>query len=88
MEVGLGPGDFVRWKPGSPKKGPQPPHSILAHVCCNQTAGCIKVLLGTEVGLGPGDTVVDGDLAPLKGTQPPISAHVYCGQTVAHLSYC
>ena len=24
----------------------------------------------------------------MKGAQPPISAHVYCGQTVAHLSYC
>jgi len=29
-------------------------------------------------------------LPPKKGSQPPphFSAHVYCGQTVAHLSYC
>ena len=45
----------------------------------------------TEVGLGPGNTVLDGDLAPPQktGTVPlQFSAHVYCGQTVAHLSYC
>jgi len=26
--------------------------------------------------------------APKKGTVPQFSAHVYCGQPVAHLSYC
>jgi len=47
--------------------------------------------LGKEVGLGPGHIVLDGD--PV-GTQRPraapphFSAHVYCGQTVAHLSNC
>jgi len=35
-----------------------------AHVCCGQTAGCIRIPLGTEAGLGPGDIVSDGDLAP------------------------
>jgi len=46
--------------------------------------------IGAEVGLGPGDIVLDGDLqSPRKGAQPPpLSAHVYCGQTVAHLSNC
>jgi len=46
--------------------------------------------LGTEVDLGPGDIVLDGDPAPpRKGAQQaPFSAHVYCGETVAHLSYC
>ena len=46
---------------------------------------------GMEVGLGPGDIVLDGDpaLPTRKGIQqPPLSAHVYCGQTVAHLSNC
>jgi len=40
--------------------------------------------------LGSGHIVLHGDPAPSKGTQPPptILAHVYCGQTVAHLSYC
>ena len=57
--------------------------------------------LGKEVDLGPGDTVLDGDPAPQwkgaqqdpptprKGAEQPLphfSAHVYCGQTVAHLS--
>jgi len=50
--------------------------------------------LGTEVGLGPGDIVLGGDPAPPKmGHSTPtfrfmsvvaFSAHVYCGQTVAH----
>ena len=45
--------------------------------------------LGMEVGLGPGDFVLDGGRSPpSKGTAPQFSAHVYCGQTVAHLSYC
>ena len=58
---------------------------------CGQVVGCIKMPLGTEVGLSPGDTVLDGDQAhPQKGTKqaPHFSAHVYCGQTVAHLSNC
>ena len=51
--------------------------------------------LDTEVGLGPGDIVLDGDPAPSteRGTAFPyfladvcIAAHVYCDQTVAHLS--
>jgi len=45
-----------------------------------------------EVGLGPGDIVLDGHQGfPLQkgGTAlSQFSAHVYCGQTVAHLSYC
>ena len=46
--------------------------------------------LGTEVGLGPGDIVLDEDPAPLKRDTAPshFSAHVYCGQTIAYLSYC
>jgi len=42
-----------------------------------------KMLLGTEVGLGSGHIVLDGDPAP-----PQFSDDVFCGQTVAHLSYC
>jgi len=48
--------------------------------------------LGTEVGLGPGDIVLDEDPAPTeRGTAAlpkHFVAHVYCGQTVAHLSNC
>jgi len=61
-------------------------------VHCGRTVGWIKMPLGTEVGLGQGDAVLDGDPAPpRKGAQQPpphFSAHVYCSQSVAHLSYC
>jgi len=33
--------------------------------------------LGTQVGLGPGDIVLD---------TPHLLGHVYCGETVAHVS--
>ena len=50
----------------------------------------MKMPLGIEVGLSPGDVVLDGDPAALRktGLSPQFSAHVYCSQTVAHLSYC
>jgi len=49
--------------------------------------------LGTEVGLGPGQIVLMGTQLPLPERRialaaPLFPAHVYCGQTVAHLSYC
>ena len=52
--------------------------------------GWIKMKLGMQVGLGPGHTVLDRDPAPLpkRGTAAQLSAHVYCGQTVANRSYC
>ena len=47
-----------------------------AHVYCGQTAGSIRIPLGTEVGLSPGDIVLDGDPAPSSqrktGTPPPL----------------
>jgi len=46
-----------------PKNGTAPQFS--AQVCCGQTAGWIKMTLGTEIGLGPGDNVLNGDPAPL-----------------------
>jgi len=48
----------VRWGPSSP---PQ----FSAHVRCGQTAGRIKMPLGTEVGLDPGDCVRWGPSSPL-----------------------
>jgi len=61
-------------------------------VYCGQTAGWIKTPHGTEVGFGPGEVVLHGVPAlhpPQKtGHSPQFSAHVCCGQTVAHLSYC
>ena len=54
-------------------------------VYCGQTAGCIKMSLGTEIGLGEGHIALDRDLAPpLKGAEQPLpmhfSAHVYCAK--------
>jgi len=88
------------WYGGRPRPGyivldgdPAPPkrHSpqLSSHVCCGQTPGWIKMPLGTEVGLGRGEIVLDGDQLPPKGAKhSQFSAHVYCGQTVAHLSNC
>jgi len=47
-----------------------------------QTAGLIKMPLGTKVGVGLSDIVLDEDPAPpIKSHSPHFSAHVYCGQT-------
>jgi len=77
-QVGLGPR----------KKG----HSLPIYGPCLlcQTAGWIKMPLDAEVGFGRGHIVLDGNAAPhRKGhSSPPLYGHVYCGQTVAHLSYC
>jgi len=40
------------------------------------------------VDLGPGHIVLDGDPAVPESSSPLFSAHVYCGHTGAHLSYC
>jgi len=47
--------------------------------------------LGKEVDLGPGHIVLDGNpvgTQPLTASPPHFWAHVYYGQTVAHLSKC
>jgi len=84
MELGLGPGDFVRWGTRSPpQKGVGAPQ-FSAHVYCGQRAGWIRMVLGIEIGLSPGDFVLDGGPAPpQKGRSPTpqFSAHLYCGQT-------
>ena len=86
-EVDLGPDHTVLSddQPPAPKGSKVPSPLLLhplPHVCCNQTAGWIKMRLGTEVGVGPGDIVLDGDPAslPLKRHSPQFVAHVYCGQ--------
>jgi len=57
---------------------------FLAHVCCGQTAGWMKMLLGMEVGRGPGNIVRCGpSLPPLPKRALPakFSAHACCGET-------
>jgi len=64
MQVGLGSGHIVLdWDPAPP---PLKGHSsqFSAHVYCDQTAGWIKMVPGTEVGLSPGDFLLHGDPAP------------------------
>jgi len=59
----------VRWEPSSPpQKGGGAPPQFSAHVHCGQTAGWIKMTVGTEVGLGSGYIVLDWDLTPLPKT--------------------
>jgi len=81
VEVGLGPGHIVL--DGDPALPSPKVHSpqFLAHICCGQMAGWIKMPLGGEI--GPSDIVLDGDPAPPrpKGAEPQFSSHVYCGQT-------
>ena len=65
----------ARWGPRSrlPKRGAQ----FLTHVYCGQTAGWMKLVLGTEVGLIPGDFVLHGDPAPPpKGGGAPLP--IFC----------
>jgi len=62
----------ARWGPRSPssESGHRPQFS--APVCCDQTAGWIKMPLRVMVGLGPGNIVLDADPAPPRsGTAPP-----------------
>jgi len=64
---------------------------FLAHVSCCQTAGWIRIPIGTQVGLGSGGIVLDGELAVPHGkghSSPHFSVHGYCDLTVAHLSNC
>jgi len=46
--------------------------------------------LDMEVGLGRGNILLDEDQLPTERDQQPLHflAHVYCGQTVPHLSNC
>jgi len=73
MEVVLGPGHLVL--DGDPQRGTVPPQ-FLAHVCCGQTAGWMKMPLGGEVHLGPGHIVLDGDQLTQRGTAPNFSHSV------------
>jgi len=65
MEVGLGSGDILlNGDPVPPKKEHSLPQ-FSAHVCCGQTAACIRIPLGTEVGVSLGDIVLDRNPASL-----------------------
>jgi len=60
MHIGLGPGHFVldgNPAPSPQKEGRDPTFSAYG---CGQTAGWIKMALGTEESLSPGDFLLDG----------------------------
>ena len=84
----------VRWGPRSPlpkRGGRSPSRKFSAHVYCGQTAGWIKMPLGTKVGLSPGDSVLGTQLPPppTTGAQQTSSFRpMSIVATVAHLSYC
>jgi len=71
----------VRWGPSCTPTGAQLPQ-FSAHVYCGQTAGWIKMPLGTKVGIGPGDIVLDADPAPpiKRGRAAPTFRPMYCGR--------
>jgi len=95
MEVGLGPGDIVLDGNPAPPKRCTAPHfrsmsavaKLLDGLRCGQTAGWIKMPLGTEVGLCSGDIVLDGtELPSPKEHSPQFSVHVCCGQMAGCIS--
>ena len=88
MEVGLDLGHIVL--DGDPAPLPKGGHSpqFSVHVCCGQMPGWIKMPLGTKVGLRQAALCYMRTKLPFpKGAHTQFSAHIYCGQTVAHLSY-
>jgi len=59
-EIELGSGDIVLdGDPAPPNKGPHP--HLSTGIYSGQTAGWIKMPVGTEVELGPGHLMLDGD---------------------------
>ena len=92
LEVELAAGHIVLDGDPAPKGAEPPNFRPMSVVPMSVVGGWIKMPLGREVGLSPGHIVLDGDPAPpprKKGhSSPLVSAYVYCGQTVAHLSHC
>jgi len=84
MQVGVGPSDFVLHGDPLPQKGAQPPLQFLETGCLLWPNGCID---RDATWPRPCHIVLDVYPAPSKGHSLQFSAHVYYGQTVAHLSY-
>jgi len=92
--LGQGMHIVLVWRPSSsPPNGA--PHAAPSHfsvIVAKPVDGSRFKMPYREVGFGPGDIVLDlpGRSTPHgKGNSSPhFSAHVYCGQTVAHLSRC
>jgi len=85
MEVGLCPVHIVLDGDTAPlhKKADRAPSQFPAHLCCGQTAACIKMPLGTEVGLGLRNIVFDLDPATPKKKGTPTPTQFWPMSTVA-----
>jgi len=83
MEVGLGPGDCVRWGPSSTSKGGGHSAQIFGPCLLCPNGWMNQNTTRYRGSLSPGDIVSDMDPAPapLKGHSPRFSADVRCGQT-------
>jgi len=89
-EVGLGSGDILLdGDPAPPPKKGGTASLTYRPIHCGERLDGSRYI-GRDVDLGPGHIVLDGDpVPPESGTAAPtlFSVHVYCDQTVAHLSY-
>jgi len=85
-EVGLSPGHIPQ---GGCTAAPPQFSAHVYRIFYLYLSGWIKTPL-SMAHLGSGQILLDGDPSPpRKGLDGPLfSAHVYCGETVAHLSYC
>ena len=72
-----------------PQKRAEPPNFSHMSITAKRLDGS-RWNLAIELGLGPFHIVLDGDPAslPTKGHSLQFSVDIYCGQTVAHFSYC
>ena len=89
MEVGLSTGDIVLDQDPAPPPLPPKIRWTMSVVVPKRLDGSRCHLVRSRPRLGP--HCVRWGLAPPKGggdSRPQFSVHVYCGQTVAHLSYC
>ena len=79
----------ARWGTTSPPQNRGTAPQFSAHVYCGQTAGWMKMPLGTEVNLGPAHIVSGGDPdPPERRTAAPSFRPMSIVATVAHFSYC
>jgi len=88
VEVGLGPGHIaLDGNPAPPKKGYSPQFTGQCLLWPNGWMDQDATWYGGRP--WPGHIVLDGDPSPpqKKGHSPQFSVHVYCGQTVAQLTY-
>ena len=69
----------------SPITAHSPPR-FSVHVCCGQTAGWIKMPLGTMEVLGLGNSVLDAGAAPPPKSSAPNFGLFCCGQTAGWIN--